>query len=138
MAVTGLELFAAAANGAPATEFSTSDQSQWWVDVLASALDGLVFVPFALFFVWGMRRLNLHRWPIVTAFLATVFALFASGLTHEFIAPIFIFSEKMLEIIGLRRFVYQLLPGIFVCFASVLAIAWMSRRREPIDPKTFQ
>ena len=109
------------------------DPNQHWVDLLASAFDGLILLPFALLFVCGIHRLNLNRWPLVTAALATVLALVVSGLTHEFIAPIFTDNNEMLEMIGLDRFQYMLLPGLLVCFVGTLAVAWWSRRPKPTE-----
>lgn len=136
--MTYAKLLAAAGNAAPMTEFSTCDNSQWWVDSLASAFDGLILLPFALFFVWGVRRLNLNRWPFATAALATIFAVVVSYITDEYVAPIFVYSNKIIEMLGLGRFEYMALPAIFVCFAGAFVMAWTHTRREPIHTNTFE
>lgn len=56
-----------------------------------------------------------------------------SGLIHEFIAPIFMYNKEMLEMIGLDRFQYVLLPGLLVCFVGGLALAWWSKGGEPTE-----
>ncbi|MEM8725155.1 MAG: hypothetical protein AAGE86_06510 [Pseudomonadota bacterium] len=129
--MTATELIAAAAYDAPVNKFSTSHHSQWWVDLLGSVFDGLILLPFALLFVWGTHRLKLNRWILVTAALATVFALVVSELTHKFIGPIFIYSDQVLEMVGMGRFFYLFMPGVLVCFGGSLALAWWRKRNEP-------
>ena len=116
------------------TEFSfDGGADQWWVDVLASVFDGLIFLPFALLFVCGIQRLKLNRWLSVTAALATVLAVVASGLIHEFIYPIFMYRNHVIESLGLHRFEYLLLPGLLVCFVGALALASLCKRGEPTE-----
>ena len=117
-----LEILAAAAGS---TEFSfDGGADQWWMDVLASALTGLALLPFALLFVWGLHRRNLNRWLVVSAASATVFAVIASSLVSEFIAPIFRYVNQAMEIFGVNRFEIFLMPNLLVCFAGAMIFAW--------------
>jgi hypothetical protein len=125
-----LEILAAAAGP---TEFSfDGGADQWRVDVLASVFDGLILLPFALLFVCGIKRLKLNRWLPLTAALATVLAVITSSLMHEFIYPIFMYRNYIIEKIGFHRFEYLLMPGLFVCFMGALALSFLCRRRESI------
>jgi hypothetical protein len=124
---------AAAAQNAPYG--FDGDPNQYWVDVLASAFDGIIMLPFALFFVWGIHRLNLNRWLPLTAALATVLAVAVSGLIQKFVAPVFAYSHQMLGALGVYRFEYMLLPGLLVCFAGGLALAWSRKRHGPIEAR---
>ncbi|WP_379550803.1 hypothetical protein [Qipengyuania sp. DGS5-3] len=128
--MSATKLIAAAVGDAPVNQFSTSDSSQHWVDLLASALDGMILLPFALLFVWGVHRLTLNRWFPVTAALATVFAIVASVMIHDHIAPIFGYSDKILEMFGLGRFWYLLMPAILISFGGALALAWWCKRHQ--------
>ena len=126
-----LGLQAAAAAAIKSCGFDCSDEKQRLVDLLASALDGLLLLPFAFLFVWSAHRLSLNRWSFVTAALATVFALIASSLMHELIAPIFVLSDQVLEMVGLGRFWYLAMPAILICFGGALALArWCNRRKS--------
>ncbi|MEL7686396.1 hypothetical protein AAG596_02745 [Citromicrobium bathyomarinum] len=117
------------AAGSGPTEFSfDGGAEQWWTDVLASALTGLALLPFALVFVWALHRTSLNRWLIVTGASATVFALIASSLVAEFIAPIWLYLDQALQIIGVNRFMIYFMPSLLVCFIGAMILAWWLRR----------
>lgn len=109
------------------------DPNQYWVDVLASVFDGFILLPFALLFVCCIQRLNLNRWLPVTAALATVLAVVVSSLIHEFVYPIFMYRNHVIEYLGFHRFEYLLMPWLVVCFVGALALAWLCRRGEPTE-----
>ena len=113
-----------------ASQFGILDggADQWWMDVLASALTGLAILPFALLFVWGLHRGNLNRWLVVTAASATVFAVIASSLVSEFIAPIFYYIDQAIRAFGVMRFQIFLMPSLMVCFIGAMIFAWWLRR----------
>jgi hypothetical protein len=122
------EILAAAAGP---TEFSfDGGADQWWMDVLASALTGLAILPFALLFVWGLHRRNLNRWLVVTAASATVFAVIASSLVSEFIAPIFHYIDQAIEIFGVKQFEIFFMPNLMVCFIGAMIFAWWFKRNR--------
>ena len=125
-------ILAVAAADAPLNEFGFLDggPEQDRMDFLASAFDGLTLLPFVLLFVWGMNRLKLNRWVAVTAALATVLAVVVFGLMHEFVIPIFLYNDQVLEMIGVYRFRYVLIPALTVCFYGGLALAWSLKRRQ--------
>jgi len=119
------------AAGSGPSEFSfDGGAEQWWTDVLASALTGLALLPFALVFVWTLHRINLDRWLFVTAVSATVLAVIASSLVAEFIAPIFLYVDQALQIIGVGRFMIYLLPSLLVCFIGSMILAWWLKRNR--------
>ncbi|MEO0908568.1 MAG: hypothetical protein AAFY07_13695, partial [Pseudomonadota bacterium] len=89
-------------------------------------------LPFAMLFVWCAHRLALNRWVLVTAILATVFALIASSFLHENIVQIF-YTDTILEMVGLSRFWYLLMPAISVCFVGAFALACWCKGREPTE-----
>ncbi|MEP2736182.1 MAG: hypothetical protein ABJP34_07770 [Erythrobacter sp.] len=140
MGMIGMELLAAVANGAPVNEFWTSHNlNQWWVDLLASALSGLVHVPLVLACVWGIHRLKLNRWTIVTAALATIFSIIAMGFLDLFVGGIYLIVEQMLIEIGVNRFMYMLIPNLLVCFVAALSFAWWLLDRSTVDvTESFQ
>ncbi|MDJ0643603.1 MAG: hypothetical protein QNJ15_12370 [Erythrobacter sp.] len=124
-------ILAAAANSAPESEFGYWDGGphQLLVDVLASALEGLVLLPPAMLFVLLVHRFKLTRWLVLTAALATILSVVVSSLVHEFVAPIFHYSGLFLELIGVHRFEYALAPGLLVCFAgSAVFGLWLTRK----------
>jgi hypothetical protein len=127
---THLDILAAAAGP---SEFSfDGGADQWWMDVLASALTGLALLPFAMIFVWGCHRINLNRWLVVTAALATVFAVIASSLIAEFVAPIFLYVDQLLQFFGVSQFMIYLLPNLLVCFVGSMILAWWFRRHRSV------
>ena len=128
-----LGLWAAAAATIDGCGFDCSDEKQKLANLLASVLDGLLLLPLAFLFVWVVHRLALSRWFLLSAVLGTAFALIGSSLIHEFIAPIFGYSDKTLEMVDLARSRYLLTPAIFVCFGGALALAWWCSRREPAE-----
>ena len=122
------EILAAAAGP---TEFSfDGGADQWWMDVLASALTGLAILPFALLFVWGLHRVNLNRWLVLTAASATVFAVIASSLVSEFIAPIFLYIDQAMEIFGVVQFQIFLMPNLLVCFFGAMIFSWWLKQNR--------
>ncbi len=123
-----LEILAAAAGQ---TEFSfDGGADQWWMDVLASALTGLALLPFALLFVLGLHRINLDRWLVVSAASATVFAVIASSLVSQFIAPIFLYVHQAMETFGVNQFEIFLMPNLLVCFTGAMIFAWWLKRNR--------
>ena len=126
MSAFQFEILAAAAGP---TEFSfDGGADQWWMDVFASALTGLALLPFALVFVWGLQASNINRWHVVTAASATVFAVIASSLVSEFIAPIFLYVHQAMEIFGVDQFEIFLMPNLLVCFLGAMIFAWWLKR----------
>ena len=120
-----------AADSASGHEFgSDGGPDQWWLDILASALSGLVHLPFAIVFVWLLHRLNLNRWLIVTTTLATIASIVLAGALDAFVWPIYSMAEALLHAIGVHRFFYLLLPNLSVCFAGALFFGWRIRRHR--------
>lgn len=112
---------------------------QWRMDVLASALTGLALLPFALVLVWVFHRISLYRWLIVTPALATVFAVIASSLVNEFVAPIFLYVDQALQLIGVGQFMIYVSPNLLVCFVGSMTLAWWLKRNRIDDAKeTFE
>ncbi|MEM6475700.1 MAG: hypothetical protein AAF687_05990 [Pseudomonadota bacterium] len=128
-----LSLLSAAAAAIESCGFDCSDEKQQLADLLGSTFDGIILLPFAMLFVWGIHRSKLNRWFFVTAAFATVFALVFSSIVALFVAPIFLFSDLMLEMVGLDRFVYQPMPAILVCFGGALVLAWWLMHRDHIE-----
>ncbi len=104
--------------------FDCSAEKQWWTDVLASALSGLVHLPLALAFVWGFHRFGLDRWLVMTAALATILSVIVMGILDLFVANIYFFAEQVLHEIGVNRFVYMLIPNLLVCLVGALGFGW--------------
>lgn len=120
-----------AADSASGNKFGFDGQpDQWGVDILASALSGLVHLPFALVIVWFLHHLNLNRWRIVTAALATIASIVLAGVLDAFVWPIYSMAEALLHAIGVHRFIYLFLPNFSVCFAGALIFAWRIRHNR--------
>ena len=106
---------------------------QWWVDVLASALSGLVHLPIAIFFVWLFHRFRLNRWLVVTALLATLLSVIVTGILDLFVGKIYSVAQQMLVAVGLNRFGYMLMPNLLVCLVGAIVFAWWFKHRPRVD-----
>lgn len=125
------DIFAVAAKP---SEFSTGGGSeQWWTDLLASALSGLVLVPLALFFMWVFHRFRLDRWLVLTAVLSTILSVVFTSIMDMYLWGIYAFVEGVLYGIGVHRFMYMVLPSLFVCVVGAIGFGWWLKRRRSED-----
>lgn len=133
----GLSYTAAAAEAGNEFGFN-SGAMQWWTDVLASALSGLVHLPLALLFVWGMNKLGLGRRLVLTALLATILSVFATEILNAFAWSIYLLADNLLDQMGVHRFMYMVIPNLLVCFLGALGFgAWLIDRRPTHDVEIF-
>ena len=105
---------------------------QYWMDVLASALSGLVLLPLAFLFVWALHQFKVDRWLVVSAIGSTIFSVVFTSLADELGAPIYLFLDQVLQSIGVSRFMYLLSPTLLVCFSFSLGLAWWLKRNRPL------
>ncbi len=101
---------------------------QYWVDVLASAFTGLVLLPFVFLLTWGFHRLDLDRWLVLTSSLVIALSVIFTSVIDMFIAPIFLLISQVLEMIGVNRFMYFLMPNLLVWFGGAISFGWWLRR----------
>ena len=130
--VSNFNMLAAGAEAASEFAFD-GGADQWWTDLLASALSGLVLLPFALLFVWGFHRLRLDSWFVLTAIMATFFSVVATEIVHAYLWQVYAFSEDVLRRIGVHRFMYMLFPNLFVCLAGAMGFGWWLKRQRNDD-----
>lgn len=106
---------------------------QWWTDLLASALSGLVLLPLALLFVWLFHKVRLDRWFVLTAVLATIFSIVATEIINTYLWEIYAFAEDVLHRIGVHRFMYLLIPNLSVCLLGATGFGWWLKRHRTCD-----
>ena len=122
------------AASAEITEFSfDGGADQWWTDLLASALSGLVLLPFALLFVWGFHKLRLDRLVVLSAILATVLSVVVTQAVNLYLWGIYAFFEGLLHRIELNRFVYMVFPTLSVCLVGAIGFGWWLKRHRNDD-----
>jgi len=114
------------------SELSTDGGAdQWWTDLLASALSGLVQLPIALFVMWVFHKFRLDRWFVPTAFLATILAVFVTDIVNAYFWGVYAFAEDILDWIGVDRFVYYaFFPRLFVCLIGAIGFGWWLKRHR--------
>lgn len=125
---THFDMLAAAAN---ATEFSDGGgATQVWVDIFASAFQGLATLPIALVIVWLLSKTGLARWTLLRALVASVFSILIAVLFEILGLSFWAAVSRGLSAIGLQQFVYELWPAIGVIFFGSLLFSYWLRRRH--------
>mgnify|MGYP001392957316 CR=1 FL=1 len=104
-----------------------------WTDLLASALTGLVLLPFALFFMWGFHKARLDRWFVLTAVLATILSVVATEIMNAYLWGIYAFAEDVLHVMGVHRWMYMVFPNLLVCLFGALGFGWWLKRHRRDD-----